>query len=582
MSLIFTEEPHQFVLQKGDAVLVIDRSSGQLTASSLDKQFCSSRNSQVVAGIVGIIDLPTSKYIILAKQTEKTGMLGDASVHRVLSCELIGFHGSKLRDAEYVELLESHLRDATLFFSPSYDLTSSAQRTAQILASGSEHTLDNRFFWNYEVSRDLAAFPQFLFPLIYGAISMARLSVYGKVVEFGVISRRSRFRAGTRYFRRGIDSDGFAANFNETEQLLFFGNRKFSFLQIRGSVPALWSEINNLKYKPVLRIGHLGASCVAAAKHFEELKQIYGEQFLVNLVNQTGYEKPVKDVYEAVVQQLADPMLHYIYFDFHHECSKMRWNRVQLLVDQLVEKGIDKAMWFESKNGQIVQTQKGIVRTNCMDCLDRTNVVQSTLALYALEKQLETAGVLASGVTIATDLRFVSRFRNTWADNADGVSRAYSGTGALKTDFTRTGRRTKCGALRDLRNSIMRYYRNNLRDGPRQDGYTLFLGDKAPSSRSFPFVDRRSLWVQSVPYLFGGCSLVAVLSVLYPSETHGCLFNAIVTFVLASVAGMSLKFMFANGLQYVNWPRLSSVNFVEWNSRLGYHISGEQIISKED
>lgn len=582
MSLIFAEEPHQFVLRKGDAVLLIDRGSGQLIATSADKQPAISRDGRAIGGIVGIIDLPSSKYLILATQTEKVGSLGNASVYRVLSCELIGFHGSESRDAEYVELIESHLSDATLFFSPSYDLTSSSQRTANILASGSKQTLNDRFFWNYEVSRDLAAFPQFLFPLIYGVVSLAQISVHGHAVEFGVVTRRSRFRAGTRYFRRGLDSEGFAANFNETEQLLFVGDRKFSFLQTRGSVPALWSEINNLQYKPVLRIGDLGGSSIAAAKHFEDQKQNYGEQFLVNLVNQSGYEKPVKDVYEAVVQQLADPTLHYIYFDFHHECSKMRWHRVQLLVDQLVQMGLDQAAWFESRAGEIVQTQKGVVRTNCMDCLDRTNVVQSTLALYTLEKQLAAAGVLAPGETIATDLKFVARFRNTWADNADGVSCAYSGTGALKTDFTRTGQRTKLGALRDLRNSIVRYYRNNLRDGPRQDGYTLFLGDHTPSSRVYPFLDRRSLWVQSVPYLFGGCSLVAALSVLYPSETHGWLFNAIVTLVFASVAGLSLKFIFARGLQYVNWPRLSSVNYVEWNLRSGYHISGEQASNKEE
>ena len=35
------------------------------------------------------------------------------------------------------------------------------------------------------------------------------------------MSRRSRYRAGTRYFRRGIDHEGHVANFVETEQILF-------------------------------------------------------------------------------------------------------------------------------------------------------------------------------------------------------------------------------------------------------------------------------------------------------------------------------------------------------------------------
>jgi len=42
--------------------------------------------------------------------------------------------------------------------------------------------------------------------------------------DFIVISRRSRFRAGLRYERRGIDVDGNVANMVETEQVngIFF------------------------------------------------------------------------------------------------------------------------------------------------------------------------------------------------------------------------------------------------------------------------------------------------------------------------------------------------------------------------
>ena len=57
-----------------------------------------------------------------------------------------------------------------------------------------------------------------------------------------------------------------------------------------------------------------------------------------------------------------------------------------------------------------------------------------------------------------------------WADHADAVSRQYSGTGALKTDFTRTGKRTIQGALSDFQNSIVRYVLNNFFDGYKQDG----------------------------------------------------------------------------------------------------------------
>jgi len=64
------------------------------------------------------------------------------------------------------------------------------------------------------------------------------------------------------------------------------------------------------------------------------------------------------------------------------------------------------------------------------------------------------------------DLDFL--LKQVWADNADYCSRQYAGTGALKTDFTRTGKRTKFGLLKDGYNSAVRYYKNNFADGFRQ------------------------------------------------------------------------------------------------------------------
>ena len=58
-----------------------------------------------------------------------------------------------------------------------------------------------------------------------------------------------------------------------------------------------------------------------------------------------------------------------------------------------------------------------------------------------------------------------------WADHANFISIAYSGTGALKTDFTRTGKRTRKGLLEDGLNSVVRYLKNNFFDGARQASY---------------------------------------------------------------------------------------------------------------
>ncbi len=65
----------------------------------------------------------------------------------------------------------------------------------------------------------------------------------GKLLNFALllISRRSVFRQGTRYNRRGIDSTGNVANFVETEQVTLFDDGTIaSHLQVRRGVSAIF------------------------------------------------------------------------------------------------------------------------------------------------------------------------------------------------------------------------------------------------------------------------------------------------------------------------------------------------------
>ncbi|KAI0990539.1 hypothetical protein GJ496_009653 [Pomphorhynchus laevis] len=67
--------------------------------------------------------------------------------------------------------------------------------------------------------------------------------------------------------------------------------------------------------------------------------------------------------------------------------------------------------------------------------------------------------------------------RILWAGNADALSIQYSGTCAMKTDYTKTGRRTMEGRLNDGYNSLARYVYNNFGDGFRQDAIDLLVGN---------------------------------------------------------------------------------------------------------
>lgn len=102
-----------------------------------------------------------------------------------------------------------------------------------------------------------------------------------------------------------------------------------------------------------------------------------------------------------------------------------------------------------------------------------------------------------------------------WADHADLISKAYAGSGALKTDFTRTNKRTKMGVLEDGYKSIMRYVKNNYFDGARQDGFDLVTGAWTPRKNPITAIsllaDTRPLAIRAVSCLHLGnyCPLIS-------------------------------------------------------------------------
>ncbi|CAI5522766.1 unnamed protein product [Closterium sp. Naga37s-1] len=74
----------------------------------------------------------------------------------------------------------------------------------------------------------------------------------------------------------------------------------------------------------------------------------------------------------------------YVPFDFHHECGATKYHQLSVLDDQIGKdmetqgfflQGKD-GFFLQGKDGSVQKQQQGTVRTNCVDCLDRTNVTQ--------------------------------------------------------------------------------------------------------------------------------------------------------------------------------------------------------------
>jgi SacI homology domain len=87
------------------------------------------------------------------------------------------------------------------YFSYTYDLTLSKIKRATNCQT------ETRFQWNYHLHKDLKKFgvdKRWQLSLIQGHIGYATSFIQGKKLEYFLISRRSCFKAGTRYNARGI------------------------------------------------------------------------------------------------------------------------------------------------------------------------------------------------------------------------------------------------------------------------------------------------------------------------------------------------------------------------------------------
>lgn len=74
--------------------------------------------------------------------------------------------------------------------------------------------------------------------------------------------------------------------------------------------------------------------------------------------------------------------------------------------------------------------------------------------------------------TLPQEIRSV--FQNMWANNGDILSQSYTGTAALKGDYTRTGERKISGMMKDGYHSANRYLTAQFKDAYRQ----LTVGEK--------------------------------------------------------------------------------------------------------
>uniref|UniRef100_UPI0037E954CE synaptojanin-1 isoform X2 n=1 Tax=Semicossyphus pulcher TaxID=241346 RepID=UPI0037E954CE len=463
-------------------------------------------------GILGVLRLNLGDSmlhsLVVVTGCSSVGKVQDSEVFRVTQTDFISLKndpGDEERISEVRKVLNSgHFYFAWSATGVSMDLSLNAHR--RIL----EDTTDNRFFWNQSLHLHLKHYgvncDDWLFRLMCGGVEIRTIYAGHKQAKACIFSRLSSERAGTRFNVRGTNDDGQVANFVETEQVIFLDDRVSSFIQIRGSIPLFWEQpgIQVGSHRVKLSRG-FEANAPAFERHFTALRRLYGKQVIINLLGSKEGEHMLSKAFQSHLKASEHASsVKMVNFDYHQNVKGGKADKLHSVLKPYLSKFIEECGFFYySGEMGITRTQGGTIRTNCLDCLDRTNSVQAFFALEMLPKQLEEMGLTEKPQLVA---RFQEVFRTMWSANGDSVSKIYAGTGALDGK----------AKLKDGARSVTRTIQNNFFDSSKQEAIDILrlgstlnsdLADKARAllTTSSLYVTEPVLQSASPRVLLGMC-----------------------------------------------------------------------------
>lgn len=370
-----------------------------------------------------------------------------------------------------------------------------------------------KYVWNGELLDIIknSVHRDWLLYIIHGFCGQSKLLIYGRPVYVTLIARRSSRFAGTRFLKRGANCEGDVANEVETEQILcdasvmsFTAGSYSSYVQVRGSVPLFWSQdISTMMPKPPITLDQADPFAHIAALHFDQMLQRFGSPIIIlNLVKEREKRKHERILSEELVaavtylNQFLPPEHSIVYIPW--DMAKYTKSKLCNVLDRLnviAESVVKKTGFFVNRpdsycsvlrpdekwnelGGRVIPTgrlQTGILRTNCVDCLDRTNTAQFMVGKCALAYQLYSLGLIDKP-NLQFDTDAVRLFEELYEDHGDTLSLQYGGSQLVHRVKTYRKIAPWTQHSKDIMQTLSRYYSNAFSDADRQDSINLFLG----------------------------------------------------------------------------------------------------------
>ncbi|XP_030470386.1 phosphoinositide phosphatase SAC3 isoform X1 [Syzygium oleosum] len=325
-----------------------------------------------------------------------------------------------------------------------------------------------------------------------------------------------------------------------------------SVVQNRGSIPLFWSqETSRLNLKPDIIVSKKDQTYEATRLHFKNLASRYGNPIIILNLIKTEEKKPRESILRAEFANAIDFInkdlpeenrLRFLHWDLHKH-SRSKATNVLLLLGKVAtyaltltgffycqvspasrpddclnrsssekvnnsglssmdlgENGNDVGDLLERKpsegdnlingnhSGKPSMFQRGVLRTNCIDCLDRTNVAQYAYGLTALGQQLHALGSIDCP-KIDLDAPLADELMGFYERMGDTLAQQYGGSAAHNKVFSqRRGQWKAATQSQEFFRTLQRYYNNAYMDAMKQDAIDVFLGNFLPE------IDKPAVW----------------------------------------------------------------------------------------
>ncbi|WOK97567.1 phosphoinositide phosphatase SAC3-like [Canna indica] len=480
-------------------------------------------------GIAGFVKFLGPYYMLLITKRRKIGTICGHTIYAVSKSEMIAVPNSVVRSSmtyskdenRYKRLLHSVDITKDFFFSYSYKIMRSLQMNLCDNETGPV-IYESMFVWNEFLTRgirNLLKNTTWTVPLVYGFFKQAKLSLAGENFWLTLIARRSRHFAGTRYLTRGINEKGEVANDVEIEQIISedapvgIPSEITSVVQNRGSIPLFWSqETSKFNIRPDIILHKKDKKFEATSLHFKNLLTRYGSPIVILNLVKSHEKKPRESLLRAEFANAIDYInkdlseakhLKFLHWDIQRDTRRRGANVLELL-GKVATRALDITGFFhlcitpslriqedlipdsadKTYNGDKLakppKFQRGVLRTNCIDCLDRTNLAQYAYGLAALGRQLNALGFI-DVLEVVPDSPLVDDLMVFYEIMGDKLALQYGGSTAHNKIFSeRRGQWKAATRSQELLRTIQRYYSNAYMDAEKQAGINIFLGHFQP------------------------------------------------------------------------------------------------------